>query len=597
MSLKKIDIINVLISLFSTISLVQIFAKNNVFGIIICLFIFVCIFFSSKYFLFVDTKNIYGKRSKYWVLFSFLFITLYFLGIVLESKEFLDRITVVNILIAGFGVAIVIAFLIAILAKYLNNITKKLTIPKYVGKNKSEIKVFFIYASVIFLLFLPVFLAFYPGIFGYDAREQIKDLPITTHHPFLHTLYLKFFYYTVGNFLTREVALSIATILQMAVYSMALAYVMLFLYRVGLNKVLQIISLIIIALIPYNSVLSISATKDVFFTAFFITFILPILYFLMDESWQKNRKMWLLFFISSIMICLLRNNAIITVVVAIVVGILVFKRKFRCQFTLIASFALIVFFILNTTLMAVFNVIKSPAKNEAFSMPIVQVSRAYMYEKEAMNEKNVAEINRLIPRAENYAPQLADNVKGNLVTGVGCYVGENKKDFFKLYFSLLKNHKTKFVEGFLYLTKGYWFINDKSMANIYGANNSKLGYLLIFNYDQLEIKDESKFPKLEKLYRSLFANNTYFKIPILPIFLAPAFYFWLVVFALFLSYIKGVKGRSLIALVLFSYIGTLFLGPCVLIRYALPYIVISVPYILFAFIGKKNEKYFNRKYK
>ena len=43
-------------------------------------------------------------------------------------------------------------------------------------------------------VYLPVFLAVYPGIYSYDASAQLLQfygkLPLTTHHPLIHTLYL-----------------------------------------------------------------------------------------------------------------------------------------------------------------------------------------------------------------------------------------------------------------------------------------------------------------------------------------------------------------------------------------------------------------------
>ena len=52
---------------------------------------------------------------------------------------------------------------------------------------------FLLRAGVIFLCYIPVFLAVYPGFFVYDAQDeylQVVTRSFSTHHPLLHVLLL-----------------------------------------------------------------------------------------------------------------------------------------------------------------------------------------------------------------------------------------------------------------------------------------------------------------------------------------------------------------------------------------------------------------------
>lgn len=49
------------------------------------------------------------------------------------------------------------------------------------------------YAIILFLCWLPVFLAVYPGFFAYDATDELQEVltgQYVTRHPLLHVLML-----------------------------------------------------------------------------------------------------------------------------------------------------------------------------------------------------------------------------------------------------------------------------------------------------------------------------------------------------------------------------------------------------------------------
>ncbi|MBQ9862485.1 MAG: hypothetical protein IJM28_01100, partial [Lachnospiraceae bacterium] len=59
------------------------------------------------------------------------------------------------------------------------------------GKNRAFYGL--IFGAVIFILWLPVYLAYFPGVFSYDISLQtgmiIENEPFTSQQPVLHTLF------------------------------------------------------------------------------------------------------------------------------------------------------------------------------------------------------------------------------------------------------------------------------------------------------------------------------------------------------------------------------------------------------------------------
>lgn len=106
-----------------------------------------------------------------------------------------------------------------------------------------------------FLSWIPVFLAYYPGLFAYDVMSQIpqKIGTYSTHHPLLHTLYLQFFYYIIGNRICKSfnIGIACATLVQMAIFSAMLSFTHSYLRRIKIHYKIRLIYIAVTSFSPF----------------------------------------------------------------------------------------------------------------------------------------------------------------------------------------------------------------------------------------------------------------------------------------------------------------------------------------------------------
>ena len=458
-------------------------------------------------------------------------------------------------------------------------------IPKNIKKT-SEAVVFWRYFTVIFALWLPVFLAYYPGIFAYDVYTQIPQViqgSYDSFHPLLHTLFMGFFYILGGTMGSHSIGIALYTIFQMLILALILSYALLYLYRIHCSKRIRIIILLFFSIFPVFPMMAISATKDTFFSAFLLLAALFFHQWFQNPSLFKNVFFMLLLCFSLALICLFRNNGIIALGIALILGFFILKdKKLRYRFITLMLSGLLLFGIFSFSIQKITNATPGQIK-ESLSVPLQQISRVYVIHKDDLDVTD--KIEEFIPGAYAYMPALADAVKAFANVGVG-----NIKNFLLLWKDLLLQYPTTYIDAFLFNTLGYWYINDLSHAEIYGSGlSTRLGYLLTDTKEGFDVYHTSLFPALEHLYENLFSDNQYQLIPVFSIIFSPAFFLWFFLFLVnYAMYSKNYSSLLLACLFIGNFI-TLLLGPCAIIRYAFPFLLICP--VLFG-ISFQNKHFF-----
>ncbi len=435
-------------------------------------------------------------------------------------------------------------------------------------ENMSDKKYFLVTWGVQMLCWLPVFLAFYPGSFYYDATRQLLQTfgSYNMHHPLAHTLYLQFFYYIVGGeiFHNYNTGVAMSTFAQMLFISGALGYMHLFLRRLSVKMHIRLGILCFFGIFPFFSMMAIASTKDIIFAGNVLLLMTSLGYWARQPEYCKSRCYKAVFIVSAIGTILFRNNGIYAMGALLLVAIILsIKKQVNYRFP---AYILIGFVLGIAILMGLrFGLQAKPGStNEMLSVPYQQMARVYKYNKGSLSKTEKEKIKLILPKVEKYSAVISDPIKSN------GKAHKYKQDFTITYVSLVAEYPGSAVTAFNLLDAGYLSITDLTV-------NEHWGSALIPTYVNKDfgVKRDSFIKPLETFYKKLFSSKDryYSNIIGLNILCSLALYFWAIIF-LMLKAIKE-RQRELFPMVAFMavFLLTMLAGPCALTRYALPYIL------------------------
>lgn len=460
---------------------------------------------------------------------------------------------------------------------------------KLFPKKVSSGKTFLLSWGIIILCWIPVFLAYYPAIMSYDFHRQHQEalkgyIWFNDHHPLLHTALIRWFLLLGESLGSYEVGMALFSVVQMLILSAAMAYSCSMIRRLTGKKWVFITALVLFAVLPIHSVMALSVTKDVLFSAFALFFLVLILELRMCP---KGRRKWLLLsalVVDGILMMILRKNAVYAFVIFAIFYV-IWSQKQRILILVLCAVILAgsqgVQYGMKTAMQA-----GSGSSLEMYSVFIQQFCRAALYHRSSLTPDEKWTIHRYVPYDfwEDYNPTISDSIKGS----IAHYSFSNWKDdipgMLRDWVKIGLIYPNEYVDAFLLLTSGYWFLDDVSHAEVLGyGEDSNLGLMYTFNASTSDVLDgiesTSYFPGLLKLYQKLLNGNEYYDLPVLSNLFKPAFYCWaLLLIMLSQLYLK--RGKKLVlSLFPFMYFLTLLLGPVVQIRYIYP-VIIAIPLLL-----------------
>jgi hypothetical protein len=437
-----------------------------------------------------------------------------------------------------------------------------------------------------------VFLAYYPSVFAYDAEGQLYQVmagDYSTHHPLLHTLFLGAFF-KLGEqvFGSVSVGMALHSVVQMLLMAGTFAYTLTVLYRRETSVYLRLLLLAFYALFPTNSILAISTTKDVLFSALVLLYTLRVYRMLCgDRAYdivKTGRGEAVSLTLIIMLMLLMRNNAVYAFVLSTLLIAVFWRgdRQLRKKYLLICVMGLCLFAAGNAGLKAVTHA-QSGSPREMLSIPLQQMARTRVKEEETLSEEVRQELDQYLSSEwvfAAYNPHLADPVKERAV------IHDNPVGFLRTWIKLGIQHPQTYIDAFLDTTIGYWFLEDQTHAEIYGiGTESGFGYLSTDNRTMpagYEVVEHSVLPKLRAFLERIVSDNAYQKYPVVRLIFAPAFYWWLLCLCLAVAIYRKKYIFVISVLFLVCYFMTLLLSPTVLIRYMYPFVV-TVPAICCCF--------------
>lgn len=471
--------------------------------------------------------------------------------------------------------------------------------------SRQGLKSFLLTWLVIFICWIPVFLAFYPGAFVYDAQDeyvQVAAREFSTHHPLCHVLALGGFV-CLGNklFDSYNIGIAMYTIFQMVVLSGVFAYTVSWL-RTHLSKKLCLGVTLFYGLFPVIPMYAVCSAKDTLFNAAFLLMLVQLMKLLECTFGEKNGKLTakskevsfgikdaVLFVLASAAMMLLRNNGVYAYIVLFVfaLAMAVFrwkKEKFFLKLTVCMLTAFVLYSGVDKTLTLVLHADDSE-NQELLTVPIQQLARTYKYSPEIFSQEEKERLFSYIPEdiLAIYDADLSDLVKANFDNQ---RYAQDSSGFWNLWFHGLKEKPVTYLNAWFMTSYGYWY--PDTVINVYGGQQRftfQYGDSSYFGFEteQPGVRD-SKFPWLEEQYRRMSLELYQQKVPGISMLFSPGFLFWIFMGSFLSCWYRKKYVWS------FPMIGILLLwltvipGPTFLVRYVL---ILWFALPLYLFVNKR----------
>ena len=497
------------------------------------------------------------------------------------------------------------ATLIKIIALSVSIFPLNYLLLKYVDKFKIQksdninYKKIFVITFLIILFFnFLVFLALYPGEYGYDAGFQImeileKDVQITSHFSLLFSFILAKVV-NLGKVLfgSYQVGFGIYCFLQMTFLSYVATKITVFCAKRIPNKIIYFINVLFFSFFPLYTLMSISAAQDSVFAGLFCLIILNVIELIENKDYWKNKLKPISLGILIFLLCLIRNNGFYCILISIPFIFLACKNK-KIVVLLIFIIPLFAYKIYSGPVFNILGVTKTDTFREMLSIPSQQFARVYNYNLKVFSKEELKQLKKFYPQIDDfkyytYRQSIADPTKSVLNNK---YVKSNLKDYISLWTSNGVKDPENYVEAFLLNSLGFWYPNKN-----YNDDRMYHPYIEIemmdaakWNPRYVQIKRESKFPIYEKILNITIGKNAWKRIPVISTIFTTGTYFIIFIFLFLLTILRrNFKYMLPISIILGLY-ATLFLSPVALFRYCFPIIMVSPLMINLILYQKKND--------
>ena len=445
------------------------------------------------------------------------------------------------------------------------------------------------YMLILLLCWLPVWLAYFPGMLNYDfpgEYGQHLESSYSTLHPLLHSALVNAVI-TLGELVhSRTFGLFLMTALQMALFAAALAYACVFVQWRGAPRALLVAMTALFGVHPIFSVMALSMTKDTLFAAAVLVLSLLLWEACEEpETFFKSRGRLALCVLTAVGTALLRNNGLFALLPMLLIASRGLRRRMAALSAACLGAALLVQLALTLAL--------TPSSDntgfQLYSLPAQQLVRAYNSGK--MSEADKAELESWYVSETGLVehPHLADGAKGYIDRD---RIQEEGGDFMALWRRVGKICAKEYLEAFLMLNVGSWYPDDLSHSTIYmDASYNDKGYLQTQEYDmsQYDLHTCTLLPQVRDLMERICRRNRYQKYPLVSLLFGPATPFWAILLSCALLIARK---RTRLLPAAFGALGlwiSYLLGPCTLPRYALPLFCLAPPLLLGAFLLPRKE--------
>lgn len=550
-------------------------------GSFLNVFLFVTLYISVNY-----VQKVERRIKVYSCVFGILMSMATVLGKVITKYNSVTYITksfynFSKVVIIVVGLGLLIACISAIV---IDKIIVSTNIETKLWKIYQNRYIFFAVWGILFLVWVPIFLAFYPGNYSYDIPWQMLS---KRFHPLLHTGFWVCCI-NVGN-ATGIDAMVLYSIIQMLILSAGLAKIVKFMIDRKAPNLLILFSFLFFAFNPCIVVLSFSTTKDVFFAVAMI-FLTIYLFELLQNI---NLSIYIKLAIAIVFACFLRNNAAYALILTAPFAIWILRKQWK-RITLVFVASLAFYFVINGPVMTKLG-IENVSLVETMSVPLQQLGNLVSKHYDDIEKQDQIIMDDMMDHTKMkklYIPEISDNIKFNM--------NENHQksylDYGKVWMKYLPQYPAVYFDAFLKLNLQLW-----APDTIATKRQTAIGYIKIpdgiegklnYNhyYNKYIIKRDSKLPRLRQWYKYILKRQPFTRMPLLSIFFYLSFPLWVLLFSIMVIWIRKQKKNILAMLPSIFFLLTSLIGPATLARYIFPVLVLCPIFLTIAICHNEGRR-------
>ena len=457
---------------------------------------------------------------------------------------------------------------------------------------KPDKKAWPFYTAFIWICHFVMFLGVYPGFFVYDAFEELNETitrSFSDQHPLFHVLsmgaIIQGAHKLTGNY---NISVAIFILLQMSVNAVILGYVVSRAQKSGAKKQMCVILSLYFGLFPVLVMCDLCSSKDCIFTG-----ILVLLTIYLKDCFNYDQSsipvsLYIKIALATLIMMLYRNNGVYAIILFMAVYVLWalishagIKKGF--VYTILGTAA--VYVLINAALIGLTGA-ERIGHREILTVPIMQLSRVYAYDREDMPAEDISKLESYIPKENlmQYTPKCSDMVK--IGFDEQAFLSD-KTGFLKLWIKTGLDHPVAYLDAFCMTSYGMWYSNATldgyKGREVFTFTYDKSSY---FGYETEPPGNRISFiPVIDGFYRYLSIEGGEKAIPIASLVFSPGFMLWMYLFGLGYFLYTGQVKRTIAYIPALATGLTCFLGPMSLLRYAF-YLWILVPVLFWDMLKK-----------
>lgn len=490
---------------------------------------------------------------------------LYALGSQIDVRGFTTGQETLKRFLAALPVAVVVLF--GMLEWLLPRLTGKIDVEERKSKPFCTLGAM----ALIFLSYVPMLLIEYPGSFAYDTTGQALQIwygQLDAFHPLLHTLLIKFCIIDCYEWLqSMERGALLYSLIQMTLVSCCFAWICASLSRSCSRRAARI-AVAFFCLFPYHMAFASNCTKDVLFSANFA--LMVTLAFEKICTGRLGRFHALLYVISEVLACLLRNNMIYAMAVWLLV--LLINGKMRRKLLTASAIATVLALGFNEALIICLNAQRGNIC-EMLSVPAQQLARVYRDEPQTFTEEDMEDLNWLIQNNAyvHYDATLADAVKNNL----------NQKGFqqdttraLRLWISVGSRQPGLYIDAFLNTALPFLYPYGTYHGTARYIETGILDNGMTLKFGQPDFVQPRRFAAIRDFLDEHIFGNGADDIPVLRWVFNAGLVIWLMLLCVLYAMYRGDWAHVSMLMLPVLLWGTYLLGPVMQGRYLYPFVCI-----------------------